>query len=442
MAISFVASAATTSNNTATVPTGTQDGDVCLIFCYRQATGGSTATGFSQIFTRDLSSSSITVLVKQASGEGSSWTLSNTNAAVAFTFRGAGIPASWNQVNAASGSTGTLSGVASTSALMDVFYTWNTTGAVPAHSTPTNYTAPTGNTTTESFGAGNMRASAWYRLSPPAGNNSVTNSTTSTVNGCGLIEIPLAAVDLLQASETDTAFALTRTKSSVLGTAQETDTAAALDRSKSSTLGRATETDTVPAVLVRTKSRVLGIAADTETVQALGRTKVTALGRADETDLGVHIPRAGFVRPIGTASDTSTVPTALGRAKSSDVGTALDAETAFSIVSTKSAPLGRADDTETAPALERVKSVELGLATESDSAPFVRSQNIVSVHAVAPVAVAHFGSETKLRGPRVYEVPDEVPLADDRTLFIDPEPRRFVVQLEDRTYYVFKERAR
>ncbi|GGM55605.1 hypothetical protein GCM10012275_28380 [Longimycelium tulufanense] len=190
MATTFVGAANTTTDNSATVPTGVQDGDICLVFCYRQDTGGSTGTGFAQVFTRDLTSSSITVLVKEAAGEGTSWTTTDTNATVSIAFRNARIPATWNQVSAASGDTGTLTGVTAGSTLLDVFSSWNTTGAASTHNTPTNYTAPADGSVTEEHGAGNMRASTFYRLDAPAGDHSVSNTNTSTVNGSGLIELP------------------------------------------------------------------------------------------------------------------------------------------------------------------------------------------------------------------------------------------------------------
>lgn len=192
MAITLVAAAATVTNGSATVPTGVQDNDVCLVACYKQSTGASSATGFTQVFTRDLSSSNLTVLAKAASGEGASWTITGSTAAVSIAFRGAKVPTSWNAVSAAAAGTGTLTNGFATSALLDVFSTWATTGTPSAHTTPTNYTAPANNTLAETHAAGNMKLSVFYRLLSPAGANSVTNAPTSTVNGSGLIEIPEA----------------------------------------------------------------------------------------------------------------------------------------------------------------------------------------------------------------------------------------------------------
>lgn len=190
MAISWI-NQNTSLTATVTKPTNTADGDLCLIGCYRQATGGSTLAGWTQIFMQNGTSSSLTLLGKIASGEGASWTVTSADCTIANTLRGAGLPT--NKVSAGAAATGTLNTLTANSWLVDCFACWNTTGAAAGHSTPAGYTN-NGNVT-EVHGAGNMRMSMFIKQTTTAvGSYSVTNTTASTVNISGLAEIQLPAV--------------------------------------------------------------------------------------------------------------------------------------------------------------------------------------------------------------------------------------------------------
>jgi hypothetical protein len=95
-----------------------------------------------------------------------------------------------------------------------------------------------------------------------------------------------------------------------VGQATETDTGLPAGRTKRRTLGQATETATAPAA-TRTKTRVLGIAVDTHTALPAARTKARALTQATTTDIGLPATTARS-RTIGPAVDTSTALTATG----------------------------------------------------------------------------------------------------------------------------------
>jgi hypothetical protein len=101
-------------------------------------------------------------------------------------------------------------------------------------------------------------------------------------------------VALGQAVESDTATALTRSKSRALGQATETDTATVLGRSKARAIGQAAEVDTAQP-LSALSVVVIGQAVETDTASALGRSKARALGQSVEVDT------AGTVRPPGGA---------------------------------------------------------------------------------------------------------------------------------------------
>lgn len=177
----------TSLTGTVNKPTGTVDGDLVLLFGYNNSTTLPSIAGWTTIFTRALTSSAIGVFAKIASSEGASWTVTNSQATIAVSYSGAAIPT--QQVNAAAGATGSLTVVGTTSWLVDVFFSATASGSVPAHSVPSGYTLRRSNT--ESFGGGNIRQSLWdSNGTVSAGSKSVTNATTSTINGSGLIVIP------------------------------------------------------------------------------------------------------------------------------------------------------------------------------------------------------------------------------------------------------------
>ena len=187
------------------------------------------------------------------------------------------------------------------------------------------------------------------------------------------------------ALETDTAFAIGRSKSLAVGLASETDTAFAVARTKSRAVGLATEADSAFAI-GRLKSLPIGLASEAASAFAVVRSKVRAIGLASETDsafdvTGGSAPNIGQAletdsafgltwsksRAVGLAVETDSA-FAIGRLKSRVLGLASDTSSAFAVARSKLRAIGLAVETGSAFAIDRVKSRVLGLAVETDSA--------------------------------------------------------------------------
>lgn len=168
------------------------------------------------------------------------------------------------------------------------------------------------------------------------------------------------------ATETDTAFAITRRKVRAVGlAAQETDTAFAIARSKVRAIGLTTETDTA-TIVARRKLRAVGLASETDSATVVGRRKVRAIALATETDTAFTVAHRKLVT-VGLATETDTA-TVVNRLKRRGVGLATETDTAFAIGHYKRVLLGIASEVDTAMVIARVKLRALGLATETDSA--------------------------------------------------------------------------
>jgi hypothetical protein len=150
-----------------------------------------------------------------------------------------------------------------------------------------------------------------------------------------------------------------------LGTTTETDTARALTRSKTISLAATAETDTARPV-GRVKTRPLGRALDTSTAHGLTRSKTAGLGRGAETDTARPLGSTGAV-VLGRAAETD-LARGLGRAKTRQLGRATETSLARPIEAVRVVALGRAVETDAAPALRRAKTLLLGRAVETDTA--------------------------------------------------------------------------
>jgi len=180
----------------------------------------------------------------------------------------------------------------------------------------------------------------------------LTSTFSGSVAGVWLYGIKAAAgttVNLGQASETDTAQALSAAKAATLGQITETDSALALSATKAATLGQAVETDSAQP-LTLAKTITLGQAVETDSAFALsissgGGTTVT-LGQAAETD---------SAQPLAVA-------------KAATLGQATEIDSAQPLSAAKTITLGQATEADTANALAFVKTITLGQAIETDTA--------------------------------------------------------------------------
>lgn len=172
-----------------------------------------------------------------------------------------------------------------------------------------------------------------------------------------------ASLTLGLVSETDSAFALTKTKSKAFGQSSESDSAFTLGRSKSVSLGQPVESDST-AGLARAKSSSLGLPAESGQALLLGFSKALALGVASSTDEAPSLSGSKS-RGLGlTTGADATLP--LEPAKSATFGLPAESDTVSALAPAKSLALGQAVEGDSVFALGRGKSLALGLPGETD----------------------------------------------------------------------------
>jgi hypothetical protein len=200
------------------------------------------------------------------------------------------------------------------------------------------------------------------------------------------------AVNLTAATETDTAQAVTFTKTIVKtltpatetdvaqgldtdhyvtpGVAAETDTAQALDTDKALTLTAAVETDTAQAVSFTQEAGgvTLTPAAETDAAQALNVDKTKTLVTATETDAAqsLRVPK------LTAAAETDTAQ-ALDKDKASTLASATETDSAQALSVTKTIfkSLTAATESDAAQAVDKDKSKSLTASSETDTAQAV-----------------------------------------------------------------------
>jgi hypothetical protein len=197
------------------------------------------------------------------------------------------------------------------------------------------------------------------------------------------------AVNLTAATETDTAQAVTFTKTIVktltpatemdvaqgldtdhyvtLGVATETDTAQALDADKAATVTTATETDTAQAVSFTQEAGgvTLTPAVETDAAQALNVDKAKTLTAATEADAAqsLRVPKL-------TAAVETDAAQALDKDKASTLSPAAETDSAQALSVTKTIfkSLTAATETDAAQAVDKDKSKSLTASSETDTA--------------------------------------------------------------------------
>jgi len=152
----------------------------------------------------------------------------------------------------------------------------------------------------------------------------------------------------------------------VLGQATETDTAQALSRLKAKALGQPSETDTAQA-LSRLKAKALGQVTETDTAQALSRLKAKALGQVTESDTAQAVTRGGVGIALGQAAETDTAQ-ALSRSKVKAVAQATETDEAQALSRLKARAIAQVTETDEAQAFAVAKARALLQAVEADEA--------------------------------------------------------------------------
>jgi hypothetical protein len=175
-----------------------------------------------------------------------------------------------------------------------------------------------------------------------------------------------------------------------LGTATETDTAFAITRSRRKTLETATETDSAFIITATKVTRTvnLGTATETNSSFAITRSRRATIGTATETDSSFAITRSRRVN-VGLASETDSAFTfVLSRRKS--LGMASETDSSFAITRSRRVTIGTANETDSAFAFVRSKRLTLGVATEVDSA------FVFSVSQTSPGQTVNLGTASEV----------------------------------------------
>ncbi len=168
-----------------------------------------------------------------------------------------------------------------------------------------------------------------------------------------------------QATETNTAQALSRRKSKAIGQANETDLAQAMRAARTYAIAQALETEIAQA-FARLKSKAIGQALETDVAQALARLKSKVIGQASEGDLAQAM-RAARAYAIAQALETD-VAQALARLKSKVIGQASETDLAQTFSTSAGMLIGQASETDLAQALFRTKRVVVTQVFEDDIA--------------------------------------------------------------------------
>jgi hypothetical protein len=203
-----------------------------------------------------------------------------------------------------------------------------------------------------------------------------------------------------QAAETETAQAITARKTAAAGQAAETETAQAVTRAKARTLGQAIESETAQAVsFLGPKIIAVGQAVEAETGQAVGARKTRAVGQAAEAEQA-QTATVRKTRALAQATETETAQPA-GRLKARAAGQAVETETGQAVARRKTRTVGQATETETAQPIGQPGEiiVAVGQATETETAQPVtpRLPLVVGVGQVVEAEQAQVVTRVKLR---------------------------------------------
>lgn len=173
-----------------------------------------------------------------------------------------------------------------------------------------------------------------------------------------------------QVSETDLAQSLSVLKTLAVGIASETDTALTISPTGEIVVavGLVTESDTAQSITWAPKHRLLGQASEADTAQALTSLKTISVAQVTETNVAQALSALKTLA-IGQASETDFAQpiTTTGEIIVA-VGIATEADLAQAITSLKELAIGQASESDVAQALTSLKTVDLAQATETDAA--------------------------------------------------------------------------
>lgn len=184
------------------------------------------------------------------------------------------------------------------------------------------------------------------------------------------------ATPYTQASETDTAQALSKKKSKAFTQASEADTAQSISSVKVVSYTAAIETDSAQA-LSKTKSKAYTQASETDAAQALSKTKSKAFTVATETDAAQTLTVS--VGYSYTRADETDSAQSISKTKIKSFTAATEADSAQVISYAKVISYTAANETDSAGSFSKTKIKAYTAATESDIATFLSDLKLIGV---------------------------------------------------------------
>jgi hypothetical protein len=277
---------------------------------------------------------------------------------------------------------------------------------------------------------------AYYKASGGSWGQAGTDRTDSTYSAAGKIALLCTGTTV----RFDDFGGGTTIQQVAIGQATETDTAQAVSKTKALTAGEASETDAVQPVTAR-KTLLMPQVVETDMTQPMtvGGAQVITIGQATETDAAQSVTGSKTVA-IGQASETSTAQVfsitkaraaaqaeemdaaqATGRLKAAQIGQAAETDFAqpMTVVGHLIVAIGQASEADSAAAVVRLKTVVITAVAETDFA-----SNVIPFKTKAVVA----GEEIDLAQP-VTSSGGSAPTAANSEWYITMRRRRRPVPL-------------
>lgn len=172
-------------------------------------------------------------------------------------------------------------------------------------------------------------------------------------------------VSIGQATETDTSFSISHSKTFDLGLSSESDSAFSVSLSTQIPVGITSETDTAFAALIN-RLYDIGLASETDSSFNTLLDRAYALGIATSTDSAFLLTLSRSIA-VALASETET-SFAQSFSKLFDIGIASDTETSFDVAIGAGTQVGQAEEVDSALSVLLSINISTGLSVETDSA--------------------------------------------------------------------------
>lgn len=245
--------------------------------------------------------------------------------------------------------------------------------------------------------------------------------TTST-SQCGPVSfVRLRAVSGLsatigQATETDTAQPIAKSKIKALGQAAETDTGQPVNGLRARLLGQASEVDTATSI-GHSRARTLGQTTETSTAQTVTKLKLKTIGQPSEADTAGGLTYS-HARTLGQPSETNLAQP-VGRLKMRSLGQAVETSTALPVAESKRSVIGQAIEADVAqPVIFNVAGV-IGRATETSTAFSVTESKLRALSQAVEASAAGTMQRSKIGALQpALEADQALPVTGSRVLLV------------------------